>query len=77
MGHILMTELLDQAFAKARTLTTEAQNALAQHILAEIEAEERWQTAFAQSEDLLGQIADDVLAAHHAGKTTPLNLDDL
>lgn len=72
-----MTELLEKAIAKARELSPEAQDQLAARIFAEIESEERWQKAFDDSADVLAQIADEVLAAHRAGKTTRLHLDDL
>lgn len=64
-----MTDLLERAFAKAATLPEVEQDALAALILAEIESEQRWQQAFADSQDVLTQLADEALAEHRAGKT--------
>ena len=49
----------------------------AARILEELEAEHRWDEAFAQSTDLLDQLADEALAEHRAGKTLPLDPDTL
>lgn len=64
-----MTDLLERAFAKAATLPEVEQDALAALILAEIESEQRWQQTFADSQDVLTQLADEALAEHRAGKT--------
>jgi hypothetical protein len=72
-----MTQLLEQAFTKASALSSEEQDTIAALILKEIEAEERWASAFANSQDALSQLADEALAEHRAGRTKRLDVDDL
>jgi len=50
------------------------QDAIASFILREIEADQRWEDAFAKSQDALSQLADEALAEHRAGRTKRLNL---
>jgi len=51
-----MTQLLEQAIAELNKLPAPDQDALAALILAEINDERRWETAFANSQDqLVGQ----------------------
>ena len=40
----------------------------------ELEAEGKWEKAFAGSEDILDKLADKALAAHKQGETKPLNI---
>jgi hypothetical protein len=40
------------------------QNLLAKQILAEMDSEQHWNRAFARSEELLSQLADEALAEH-------------
>lgn len=74
-----MTQLLQKVFEKATQLSQEEQDRLARFMLAELESEQRWTELFnrPESEDLLERLADEALAAHRAGKTQPLNLEDL
>ena len=72
-----MTKLLERAFKEASKLPEVEQNALAKWVIEELEAETRWQKAFAASEDILDKLADQALAEHKAGKTKPLTLKDL
>lgn len=72
-----MTNLLEKAFAEAAKLPTSEQDALANWILAELEAERRWQDTFATSGDWLSQMAREALEEHHAGQTGELNPDEL
>jgi len=72
-----MTKLLERAFKEASRLPEVEQNALAKWVLEELEAEGRWEKAFAGSEDILDRLADEALAAHNNGKTKPLNLKEL
>ncbi len=46
-----MTRLIEQAFAKIAELPDDEQDAVAALILAELAAEERWDTAFRASPD--------------------------
>ncbi len=64
-----MTTLLEQPFSKAAQLPEREQDALAELLLTELASEERWQTLFAESQDLLSELAEEALAEHRAGKT--------
>ena len=46
-----MTKLLERAMAVAAALPEEQQNAIAAHILAEIEDERQWERRFAETSD--------------------------
>ena len=54
------------------------QEALAQRVLAELDADARWDDLFArpESDDLLTRMADRALDAHRDGQTRPLDLGD-
>ena len=72
-----MTKLLEEAFAEASKLPEQEQDALAAVILDELASERRWDQAFANSADLLAQLADQALAEHRAGKTHVLDPERL
>jgi hypothetical protein len=72
-----MTDLLQQAFNSASQLPPEEQDAFAKWMLHELQSEQRWSELFAQSQDMLAQMADEALAEHRAGKTLPLDPDAL
>ena len=72
-----MSELLDKAIAEIHALSEEDQDAFATLILEELASERRWQQLFADSEDLLSQLADEALAEHRAGKTRLIDPDQL
>ncbi len=72
-----MTKLLEKAFKEASRLPEVEQNALAKWVMEELEAEGKWEKAFAASEDILDRLADEAILAHKQGKTKPLNLKDL
>jgi hypothetical protein len=72
-----MTKLLERAFKEASRLPEVEQNALAKWVIEELEAEAKWEKAFAGSEDILDRLADEAIAAHKQGKTKLLNLKDL
>lgn len=61
-----MTELLEKAFAEASKLPQEAQDMLAQMLLADLAAEDKWDETFAQSQDKLALLADEALAERGA-----------
>ena len=68
-----MTQLLEKAFAHASQLPDEEQDAVAALVLREIESERRWDEAFSRSQNRLGELADEALAEHRAGKTKARN----
>ena len=72
-----MTKLLEEAFAEAAKLPEQDQDALAAVLLEELASERRWDQAFADSADLLAQLADQALAEHRAGKTQVLDPERL
>jgi len=72
-----MTKLLEEAFAEASKLPEQDQDALAAVILEELASERRWDQAFADSADLLAQLAEQALAEHQAGKTQMLDPERL
>jgi hypothetical protein len=72
-----MTRLLERAFKEASKLPEVEQNALAKWVMEELEAEGKWEKAFAGSEDILDKLADEALAAHKQGKSKPLNIKAL
>lgn len=62
-----MTALLQHAISAAEKLSEPFQDWLGERILAELDAEKRWDELFAVSQDQLGALADDALASFHAG----------
>jgi hypothetical protein len=72
-----MTQLLQEAFKKAASLSDEEQNAFANWLLEELASEQRWQKAFANSEDSLAKLAAEALAEHRAGRTEELDPEKL
>ena len=72
-----MTHLLEKAFAEASRLPERDQDAIAEVVLAELASEERWSKLFEGSQDVLADLAEEALAEHRAGKTKPLEPDDL
>ncbi|MBI4670950.1 MAG: hypothetical protein HY741_04675 [Chloroflexi bacterium] len=72
-----MTKLLQQAFAEAEKLPSVEQDSFARWMLEELRAEERWQQAFANSQDALAQLAQEALEERRQGRTQPLDPDEL
>lgn len=72
-----MTELLEQAIARLKTLTPSDQNAIATLILEELEDDQGWDESFARSPDLLAKLAAEAMAEYHAGKTQELDPETL
>lgn len=71
-----MTDLLQRAYDEAAKLPPEEQDELARAVLRAIEDERSWDELFAQSQDLLADMADEAEAEYNAGKTEPLRVDD-
>jgi hypothetical protein len=74
-----MTELLERAIAKLKTLPAGEQDAcvacqrhIAAMILEELEEDLRWDEAFSRSPDTLAKLAASAMAEYHAGKTQEL-----
>ncbi|WP_042341253.1 hypothetical protein [Calothrix sp. PCC 7507] len=72
-----MTERLEQAITRLKTLPTDQQDAIATLILEELEDERRWDESFARSPNLLAQLAAEAMTEYRAGKTQELNPETL
>lgn len=72
-----MTDLLEQAIARLKTLPAVEQDAIAVMILEELEDEIRWDKAFTSSQDTLAKLATEAMAEYHAGKTQELDPESL
>ena len=74
-----MNQPLQDAFNRAAELPPEAQDRFARFLLAELEADRQWDQLFDQpeSDELLSRLANEALADHRAGATTPLDPADL
>jgi hypothetical protein len=72
-----MTELLERAIAKLRTLSTSEQDAMASMILEELEDEQRWDEAFSRSPDTLAKLAAEAMNEYRSGKTQELDPETL
>lgn len=72
-----MTELLEKAIAKLKTLPAREQDVIATMILEELEDEIRWDEAFSRSHDALGLLAAEAMAEYHAGETEELDPETL
>ena len=68
-----MNALLKDVLARLDKLSPERQNELAALLLAEMEADERWDAQFAKSQDELETMADEALDEHARGETSPLD----
>lgn len=68
-----MTNLLQQAFDEASTLSAAEQDRVAQWLIDEIRSEHRWDAAFSNSQSALEKLAEEALSEHGAGKTQPLD----
>jgi hypothetical protein len=76
-GGSAVTKALKKAFEAASRLPDPDQDELAAAILEELEADERWEAAFARSQEALARLADEALEEHRAGRTEPLDPDAL
>lgn len=72
-----MTTLLESAFERISNLPEIEQNIYAKSLIDEIESEKRWDSAFAESEELLSQMADSALEDMKQERTKPLTQDQL
>ena len=63
-----MTQLLEKALTEVYKLSPEKQDAIAAIILEELEDEQRWDKAFADSQDQLAQLAQKVRADIKVGR---------
>jgi hypothetical protein len=72
-----MVRSLEKAIEQLSRLPNAQQESMAQWILDELEDDMRWDQAFAASASALEQMAMRALEDHRAGRTQPLNVDEL
>ena len=72
-----MTRTLDAAIARLATLPPDEQDRVGQWLLDELHDEVQWARRFAASQDALSKLAAEARADAVAGRTTPLDADDM
>jgi hypothetical protein len=72
-----VTQLLEQALAKVHKLPDSDQDAIAALILEELADEDRWDAAFAGSQDRLARLAQKTRDDIQAGRISELGMDEL
>jgi hypothetical protein len=72
-----MTDLLERALAEVAKLSVEEQDSIAAVILELLKYEQRWNSAFTESQDQLSQLADQVRGDIQAGRTERVTSDGL
>jgi len=72
-----VSKRLEYALAQASQLSEEEQEALAAWIIEELEDERRWESAFAESEDVLATLANEALEEYRRGQTQELDPEEL
>ncbi|MGD1898444.1 MAG: hypothetical protein ACFB16_15990 [Phormidesmis sp.] len=72
-----MTKLLEQAINHLKELDADSQNVIASLIMEELEDDAKWDVAFANSQDLLADLAAEAMAEYNAGQTQALNPETL
>jgi hypothetical protein len=69
-----MTALLEKAISRVSDLPSKRQNDIARFVLAEIDAEARWDASFLTSQDELSALAAAALTERRRGKTRKMDL---
>jgi len=73
-----MGEILERAIKEAHKLSEDEQEVVGAWLLAEIESERRWDELFSQpASAALERMAEEALADFRAGRTSPLDPDNL
>ncbi len=72
-----MTQLLEKAFAAAARLPAEDQDALARALLSDLASERTLDERLSGTPGALARLADEALAEHRAGRTEPLEPEQL
>jgi hypothetical protein len=67
-----MGKVLQQALTELTKLPETEQDVVGAWILAELESERRWDDLFAQSSELLAEMADEAIREDEEGLTEPL-----
>jgi hypothetical protein len=74
---MIMTRLLEEAFARVSELPADAQDELARWLLSELESERRWSKMFDESGDALARLAEEARAEHRRRETEVLDPNKL
>jgi hypothetical protein len=69
-----MTILLEKAIDRVSVLPAKKQNAIAHLLLAEMDAEAKWDKSFKSSQPELAKLASDAITEHRRGKTRSMGL---
>ena len=72
-----MTQLMEKALDRIRSLPETEQDALAGIILDDLEDEQRWSASFAASQDQLASLAAKARADVQAGRVREMGIDEL
>jgi len=72
-----MTRSLTAVIERLETLPPEEQDRVATWLLDELSDEAKWAQQFAESQDLLAELAREAMADHGAGRTRLLDPDKL
>ena len=64
-----MSKLLDEAYAAAKELPEQEQEAIGAWLLAEIDADRKWDELFAQPSEVIERMADKAIEDHRRGRT--------
>ncbi|HYI10468.1 MAG TPA: hypothetical protein VEK57_15515 [Thermoanaerobaculia bacterium] len=73
-----MGKLFERAIEEARKLPEDDQEAIGARLLEEVESERTWNELFSRpASAALQRMAEEALADHRAGRTTPLDPDRL
>ena len=72
-----MTQLLEKVLTEVYKLPPEKQDTIAALILEELDDEQRWDAAFAESQDKIAQLARKVRADIKAGRIKKIGIDEL
>jgi hypothetical protein len=72
-----MTQLLESAIAKIQALSPAEQDHIASVFLEELADEQRWDAAFAGSQDKLSQMARQARSDIEAGRISDVGFDEL
>jgi len=72
-----MNNLLDEAYAAAKKLPEDEQEAIGTLLLAEIQDLRRWDELLAQPSEVIERMVDRALEAHRRGDTLPLDPETL
>ena len=72
-----MTQLFEKMLNEVDKLSPERQDAIALIILEELEDEQRWDKTFAESQEVLAQLAQEARDDIKAGRVKKMGIDEL